>query len=370
MRKSFKYRLFTNKTQEAKLNSFLDSARYLYNNALEHRILCWKGWHKSISYYDQSYTLKEIRSFDDNIARLNFSASQNILKQLDKAFQAFFRRIKSGEKPGFPRFKGKNRFNSITFPSYGDGIKFKKGKLYIQNIGLVRIKLHRKLKGTIKIVTIKRENDKFYAFFSCDKIPQDILPISTKEIGVDVGIKSFAVLSNGKVIDNPKFLKQSEAKLKSLQQLYSKKRTKKTKKNFASLHRKISNQRKDFQHKLSRKLVNKYGFIFVEDLKPQKMVKNNFRVLNKYISDAAWSQFFNFLSYKAENAGRIVIKVNPKNTTQICSSCDEIVLKDLKTRTHRCSCEFEVDRDYNAAINILRAGQVLCSEQEAIYLNR
>lgn len=366
MRKSFKYRLFTNKTQEAKLDGLFNSARFLYNCALEQRIVCYKQWRKFINYYDQANSLKEVRSFDEGIAQLNFSASQNILRQLDKAFQAFFRRIKQGKKPGFPRFKGKDRFRSITFPTYGDGIKLKNSKLYIQNIGHIRIKLHRNLEGVIKTVTIKRQNERFYASFSCNEVPQNILPTSTKEIGIDVGIKSFAVMSDGQMIDNPKYLKQSETKLKEIQSQYSKKRSKTLKRKLCRLHEKISNQRKDFQHKLSRKIVDKFGFVFIEKLQPKQMVKNNFKVLNKYINDAAWSQFFNFLSYKAENAGRKLVKVNPKNTTQACSKCGQIVKKDLSVRAHKCSCGLEISRDLNAAYNIYRLGHSLVFKTEAV----
>jgi len=367
MRKSFKYRLRTNKTQEIKLDNLLNSARFLYNCALEHRIVCYKQWRKSINYYDQANSLKEIRDFNKGIAQLNFSCSQNILRQLDKAFQAFFRRIRQGEKPGFPRFHGEDRFNSITFPAYGDGIKLKNGKLYIQNVGHIRIKLHRNLEGIIKIITITRQNGRFYASFSCNEVPQNILPISTKEIGIDVGIKSFAVISDGEIIDNPKHLKQSEAKLKELQQQHSKKHTHKTKRKLARLHEKVSNQRKDFLHKLSRKIVNQFGFIFVEDFKPKEMVNNGFKVLNKYINDAAWSQFFNFTSYKAEWAGRVFVKVNPKGTTQECFNCGEIVPKDLSVRIHHCpQCNFKVPRDFNSSLNILRRGHRLVHCTEAV----
>ena len=369
MRKSFKYRLFVNKTQATKLGEFLNSARFLYNCALEHRIICWKQWRKSISLYDQTYTLKEIRTFDDGIKQLNFSASSNVLKNLDLAFQAFFRRVKQGEKPGFPRFKGADRFHSITFPAYGDGVKLKNGKLYIQNIGYVRIKLHRPIEGKIKTVTIKRQNGKFYAMFSCDEVPQNILPKSTKEIGIDVGIKSFAVMSDGKVINNPKYLKQSETKIKETQSKYSKKPSKTLRKKLVCLHTKVTNQRKDFQHKLSKQIIDEFGYIFIENLKPRNMVKGNFKVLNKYINDAAWSQFFGFLSYKAENAGRKLIKVNPKNTTQMCSGCGTIVPKDLSTRTHSCpDCGLQIDRDHNAAINILSRGRRVLLGKEAINL--
>ena len=367
MRKSFKYRLFVNKIQEAKLINLIGSARFLYNCALEHRITCWKQWRKSVSYYDQCHSIKEIRTFDDGIAQLNNSCCQNTLRNLDKAFQNFFRRIKQGEKPGFPRFKGKDHFHSITFPTYGNGIKLKNNKLYIQNVGSIRIKLHRELEGKIKTVTIKRQNSKFYASFSCDEVPQNILPMSTKEIGIDVGIKSFAVLSDGKVIDNPKYLKQSETKIKIAQSKYSKKRSKTLRKKLACLHIKVANQRKDFQHKLSHKIVNEFGYIFIENLKPTNMIKGDFKVLNKYINDAAWSQFFSFLVYKAENAGRKLIKVNPKNTTQNCSQCGQLVPKDLSVRVHDCPhCGLKIDRDHNAALNILRLGRSLLLGKEAV----
>lgn len=366
MRKAFKYRLFTNKTQEAKLERLFDSARFLFNNALEHRIVCWKQWRKSINYYDQANTLKEIRSFDEGIAKLNYSASQDILRRLDKSFQAFFRRIKTGDKPGFPRFKGKDRFHSITFPSYGDGIKLKSGKLYIQNVGSARIKLHRDIEGRIKTVSVKRQNGHFYAVFSCDEIEAQILPPCSDEVGIDVGVKSFAALSTGEIIDNPKHLKHSEEKLKDLQRKHSQKRTRKTRKKLSRLHAKVGNQRKDFLHKLSRNIVNRFGFIFIEDLKPQKMMNGNHKVLNRYIQDAAWSLFFNFVSYKAEWAGRKRIKVNPAGTTQECSRCGRIVQKDLSVRVHECSCGLKINRDTNSSLNILRRGHRLCFEQEAV----
>lgn len=367
MRKYFKYRLFTNKTQEIRLNGLFDSARFLYNCALEHRIVCYKQWKKSVTYYNQANTLKEIRSFDDGLVQLNYCCSQNVLRQLDKAFQDFFRRVKRGGAPGFPRFKSKDRFHSITFPAYGNGVKLKNKKLYIQNVGHVRIKLHRILQGRIKTVAIKKRNGHFYVSFCCDRVPINKPLISTKQVGIDVGIKSFAVMSNGQVVDNPKHMKQLETKLNELQRQYSKKCSHKTKRNLLRLHGRVANQRKDFLHKLSRKIVNEFGFVFVEDLKPQKMVNGNIKVLNRYINDAAWSQFFGYISYKAEWAGRVFVKVDPKGTTQECSNCGEIVPKDLSVRIHDCpKCGLKVSRDYNASLNILRRGQRLVSMTEAV----
>jgi len=360
MRKSFKFRLYTNRTQYQTLEQFLNSAKFLYNCALEHKIICWKQWKKFVSYYEQAKSIPEIRTFQEGIAKLNSSVCQDILQRLDKAFTAFFRRVKKGNKPGYPRFKSKDRFNSITFV-YGDGTKLKKGKLYIQNIGTIRIKLHREIKGVIKTVTIKRETNKFYAIFSCDEVPIKPLPITKKNIGIDVGCENFATLSDETVIENPRILKQSEMQLKELQSEYSKHKSKHSLRKLQRLHHKVKNQRLDFLHKTSRTIINNYDRIFVEDLKIQQMIHNTYNGLNKSIFDVAWSQFFNFLNYKAEEAGnREFVKVNPRGTSQLCSQCGTLVPKELGDRVHHCcSCGFVTSRDHNAALNILKLGQSL-----------
>ena len=365
MKKSFKYRLFTQKSQETKLNNMLDSARFLYNCALEQRVVCWKQWRKSVNYYDQANALKEIRSLDEGIAQLNCSASQDILRRLDKSFQAFFRRIKTGNTPpGFPRFKSRNRFNSITFPTYGDGIKLKNGKFYIQNVGNVRIKLHREISGSIKTVTIRRTNNKWYACFSCE-VEFKPLPASDKTVGIDVGLSSFATLSTGEKIANPRFFKTDEVKLTKAQRRLSKE-TKgtssraKQRKKVSRIHEKIANRRNDFAHKLSRNLVDMFQVIAFEKLNIKGMMENHSKVfgykLNKSIFDVAWSQFTQLTSAKAEWAGRKVIFVNPRNTSKMCSRCGRLVEKTLVDRVHYCSCGLVLDRDENAAINILSLG--------------
>lgn len=364
MRKSFKYRLFPGKSQETALANMLNSARFLYNCALEQRILCYKQWHKSINYYDQANALKEIRSFDDGIRNLNCSASQDVLRRLDKSFQSFFRRIKTGDIAGFPRFKGKDRFDSITFPAYGDGIKLKEGKLYVQNIGTVRIKLHRDIEGTIKTVTLRRTNDKWYACFSCEFHAKP-LPVSDKGVGVDVGCASFATLSNGEKIANPRFLKADTAKLTKAQRRLSKEakgtpdRAKQRKK-VSRIHEKIANRRTDFAHKLALYLVNMYQIIAFEKLNIKGMMGNHTKAfghkLNRSISDVAWNQFMGITAAKAEWAGRKVVFVNPRNTSKMCSRCGILVEKTLADRVHSCSCGLVLDRDENAAINILSLG--------------
>jgi putative transposase len=364
MRKTFKYRLFTTKEQETLLEEMLGSARYLYNCALEHRILCYDQWHKSINYYDQANSLKEIRSFNEGIGKLNCSASQDMLKRLDKSFKAFFRRVRRGEKPGFPRFKGKDRFDSITFPTYGDGVKLKAGKLYIQNIGTVRIRLHRDIQGDIRTVTIQRNNGKWYACFSC-VVDVQPLPANDLVVGVDVGCSTFATLSNGEKIANPRFFKKSADKLAKAQRRLDKapKRSDdraKQRKKVSAVYNKIANRRSDFAHKVSRSLINKYQVIALEDLNIQGMIDNHTvcfgNKLNKSIGDVAWGQFIRNIVYKAEGAGRQVVLVNPRNTSKACSRCGQLVEKTLADRVHSCSCGLVLDRDINAAKNILSLG--------------
>jgi len=362
MRKAFLYRLYPNKAQSDKLGSLLDTARNLYNAALQERRDAWKMQHKTLNYYDQANELKELRSELPEVAQLNFSATQDMLRRLDKSFKAFFRRIKSGGKAGFPRFKGRDRFDSITFPTYGDGIKIRDNRLYVQNVGLVKIKLHRSLEGGINTVTIKRECDKWYVVFS-NTVEIEPLSVSNKAIGIDVGLESFAVTSDGEIIDNPRYLKEAESVLRRLQRSVSRKKRgshnrRKAVVLLAKHHLKVKRQRKDFAHKISRNLVNVYGLIAVENLRIKNMVRNHH--LARSISDAAWGQFLNILSYKAEEAGRKLVMVNPNGTSQICSECGSTVHKSLSTRIHNCpDCGISLNRDLNAALNILRVGLTL-----------
>jgi putative transposase len=286
---------------------------------------------------------------------------QDILIRLDKAFKNFFRRVNRGEKPGYPRFKSKDRFNSFTFPQ--SGFKIKRGKVILSKICAIKLIQHREIpkEGKIKTCAIKRDVDQWYASFVVE-LPD--VKIEKKEIksavGVDVGLNEIATLSTGEKIQNPQWFRKSEKKLAKEQRKLSRKKKgsenrKKQKVNVAKVHRKIRNQRKDFHHKLSRELVNRFDLIVFEDLKIKNMVKN--RYLAKSISDAAWNELVSFVSYKAEEAGKIVELVNPNGTSQLCSSCGMEVKKSLAVRMHHCPyCGLVMDRDKNAAINILNRG--------------
>lgn len=221
----------------------------------------------------------------------------------------------------------------------------------------MKIKQHRPLQGTVKTCTIIVKNGKWYACFSCE-VQAELLSPSTEQVGIDLGLQHLAATSDGETIDPPKHLRRSERKLKQCQRKVSRKsigskRRKKAVLLLARLHEKVANQRKDHAHKKSRKLVNRYGFLAFEKLHVQGMIQN--RHLAKSIADASWSQFVQFIAYKAERAGRMVVQVDPRNTSRDCSNCTRPVKKSLAVRVHRCHhCGYVADRDFNAARNILQ----------------
>jgi putative transposase len=333
--------------------------RWLYNEALGQRKTAYEERQESVSYFQQSALLKIERQEQDRFANLNFSSCQRTLRRLDKAFQAFFRRIKSGDIAGYPRFKGYNRFNSVEY-TYSDGCKFRdNGKLYIQNIGEIKIKLHRSIKGVIKTMTIKREAGRYYVCFSVDEMVFT-LPKTDNVIGIDLGISNFVTTSDSQFFAPPKHFRKSEKKLRRLQRSVSRKikgskTRRKSVRNLQRCHQHIANQRRDTAHKIAKKLIDQYGIISVENLNTQGLIKNHH--LAKSIMDASWNIFVMILIAKAEYAGRKVIKIDPKYTSQLCSQCGNIVKKELSVRIHNCPhCNLILDRDINAARNILARG--------------
>jgi putative transposase len=366
LKRTYKYRIYPNREQKSILDKWLETCRVLYNDCLTERRDAWNVSHKSINYYDQANQLKEIKTFDDNLKEVHSQVIQDVLKRVDKAFKNFFRRVsgKRREKAGYPRYKGKDRYDSFTYPQ--SGFKLEGGKLILSKIGSINIKKHRGLPedAEIKTCTIERDLDRWYACFAVEIEVKD--PDQNKEItlenpiGIDLGINHLITFSDGSTIGNPRYLSKSEKRLKRDQRRLSraKKRSNNRKKRIfelAKTHRKVRDQRTDLLHKVSRSLVNTFDLIIFEDLKVKNMLKNHH--LAKSISDVSWSQLTNFVSYKAEEAGRRVEFVNPKNTSQECSNCGGIVKKSLAQRVHRCPfCGLVMDRDENAAINILKKG--------------
>ena len=351
MRKTFQYRIHPTRKQNIVLLHVLSVCRRLYNDALHDRKVAYENCHCGLSYYDQQNWLK----FADKRGVYGHIL-QNVLRRVDTSFQNFFRRIKNGEKPGYPRFQGRNRYDSFTYPDpYGTGYKIEDGRLHLSKIGAIRIFLHREIEGTIKTCTIKRDGNQWYASFSVELPDPEPKEIRTS-VGVDVGITTLATMSDGTEIENPKTMDKYDSKLRKAQKDLSRKKKgsnnwKKQKQKVAKLHRKIRNARKDHLHKASRILVDTYDRIVFEDLQIKNMVKNHH--LARAIHDASWNMLINFTTYKAEEAGGVVGLVNPRRTSQECSICGNIQPMPLSQRTYNCPvCGNVQGRDHNAAINI------------------
>jgi putative transposase len=358
VRKSFQFRLRLTKKQKKLLQTQLDECRWLYNELLEQRKLSHEELDLSLSKYQQLMFLPPLKEERPGLAGVHSQVLQNVVDRLDKAFQAFFRRCKAGEKPGFPRFRGMHRYNSFCYPQ--SGFATVGSVLKLSKIGNIRMKMHRPMEGEMKTCTLKRNaSGDWDVSISCevDVKPQ---PQKVDVIGIDVGLTHFAVLSNGQEIPNPRFFQKGQKALAKAQRGLAKaakgsKERRKKGKAAAKIHEKISNQRKDFCHKESKKIVDQYQYICVEDLNIKKMVEGSY--LAKSITDASWNQFRQFLTYKAAEAGRKLGLVNPAYTTQECSRCGTRGEKKLSERTHHCShCGYQATRDLNAAENILALG--------------
>lgn len=378
MKRTYKFRLYPDKSQLQMLEQTLNTCRHLYNDSLAERRDAYSNSGRIISYHSQTVALPSKKEENPYLPYVHSQVLQDVLRRVDKAFKNFFRRVKSknengnGERPGYPRFKGRNRYDSFTYPQSGFKIEGNSKRLVLSKIGSIKIKLHRQIpnNATIKICTIRRDVDQWYACFSVElpdstiSVPKRGIKEIKNAVGIDLGLDSIATLSNGIKIGNPRWLSESEKKLAKEQRRLS--RTKKGSNNrnkqrikVAKTHRRIKNQRRDFHHKLSRQLINNYDLVVFEDLSIDNMIKNPY--LAKSISDAGWSQLIRFTSYKAEDAGSWSISINPNGTTQECCICGEKNLEQLSLaqRTFKCSnpnCGNVMDRDENASINIRNRG--------------
>jgi putative transposase len=392
--KSCKYRLSPTRKQAEKLQLTLDRCRELYNAALQERRDAYEVITRrpdfyavearkqairaqNISYYSQANQLPDIKDIREEYKDIHSQVLQDVLRKVDKAFKAFFARCKRGATPGYPRYKGRDRYVSFTYPQGGYSLTHD-SRVCLSKIGSIKVKLHRPLEGEVKTCSIKREGECWYVVFTCD-VEAQVLPVSDEAVGIDLGLLHFATLSTGETIENPRYFRKGEKKGEKLQQALARKkrgshRRKKAVKAIAQAHRKVRNQRADFLHKESRALVNTYGMIVFEELQPATMSRrarpkqdaetgkylpnggSAKSGLNKSIHDAGWGQFVQFCIYKAANAGRTVVQVNPRYTSQVCSGCGTVKKKELSERWHSCECGTELDRDHNAALNILWLG--------------
>ena len=362
MRKAFKYRIYLTKGQRRILEQQLEECRWVYNQTLAAR----RDAHEAgspIGWYDTKRMLPDWKTERPALKLVHSMILQNVTERVELAFQAFFRRVKAKESEvGYPRFKSFGRYDSMTFPQYGNGVRLESNSLLLSKVGAVHLVLHRPVEGTPKTVTLTRSRTgKWYACFSCETEAHPLPPTSSV-VGVDVGLATFATLSNETKIDNPRFYRRDEADVKRVQKRKdAAKNTQnwpentKQKRILARIHEQIANRRADFAHQESRKLVDAYQVIVFEELAPMEMGRS--RGMRKSILDVAWTQFISLTIGKAAEAGRSIILVNPRNTSKMCSRCGELVEKALSERTHTCPyCGLVMDRDVNAAINILHRG--------------
>jgi putative transposase len=360
VRKTFKYKLCPTQEQKRAFAHILARCRELYNAGLEERREAWRKCHVTASRFQQEAQLKDIRAEIPEYADIHSHILQDVLARLDRAFQAFFRRVKAGETPGYPRFHGRDRYHSFTYKEYGNGARLDNGCLVLAKIGRIAVRWSRPLEGTPKTVTVSREADGWYVGISCTDVPTQPLPLTGQETGIDRGLESFATLADGSQIANPRIFRVWEMPLKRAQHRVSRRvkgshRRRQAVHLLARVHQQVGRARQDFHHKTALALVRRYDTISHEDLQTANMVKNH--QLAKSISDAGWSAFLAILAAKAAYAGKRVAAVPPTFTSQASSGCGVVVQKALSVRWHACPvCGTSLHRDHQAALNILRLG--------------
>ncbi len=358
-RVAYQFRLAPTKGQVRLLEQVLETCRWLYNDTLAYRKAAWENKQRTADWYETKRRIPILKAERPSLKAVHSQVLQNVTERVDLAFKAFFRRVKAGETPGYPRFRGRGWYDSFTYPQ-ADAFRVDGQWLDLSKIGRIQMIDHRPIEGTIKTLTIHRASTgKWFACFSVETEPEP-LPETQRAVGVDVGLEKFATLSTDEQIVNPRFFRKDEKALAKAQRKLSKAEKgtperAKRRKVVAHIHERIANRRKDFAHQLSRRLVNEFGIIVFEDLNIARMIKNH--TLAKSIADAAWNQLASYTRYKAANAGRTYLEVDPRGTSQRCSRCSAVVKKDLSVRVHQCPyCGLEIDRDLNAAVNILAVG--------------
>ncbi len=359
IRRTYKYRLYPTRAQAEALDAQRRFACDLYNAALEQRMTAYRLQRKSISLYDQMRDLTELRHAGLGLPGMGSSAQRDPLRRLDRAFAAFYRRVKAGQTPGFPRFRSERRYDSLTWP-WMDGAKLQAGRLVILGVGAVKVKWHREIpsEAAIKTMTAIRAGDRWYTCFSLEVPVRPAVRLELPSVGVDVGITTFAMLSTGEAIAGPRAARAAQRGLRVAQRRLNRRKRGSARRNKARLqvarcHEKVKNVRRDHAHKTARDLVSRFGTIYVEDLNIKGLAGG---MLARDVHDQGWGLFLTLLTEKAECAARPIVKVNAWGTSQTCSACDAHAPKDLSVRWHSCVCGYEADRDVNAACNVLKRG--------------
>jgi putative transposase len=364
VRKTFKYKLQPTPSHERAMEFVLRRCHELYNAGLEERKVAWEKRRISVNFAIQSAQLPGIKQARPEYRDINAQVLQDVLHRVDRAFQAFFRRVNAGEQPGYPRFQGKDRYDSFTYPQVGEhgGAVLDGSILTLSKIGRIPIRLHRPLQGIPKTVTVSKEADGWYACISCAEVPKQSAALTGRETGIDVGLKVFLITANGEIVENPRHLRRAECYLAKCQRRVTRRRKgsyrrRKAVAVLAKAHQQVRRQRADFHHKTALALVRAYDAIYVEAMQPAnlshrpapKSAENGTYAhngagrkagLNKSIQDAGWYAFRRILTCKAEWAGKRVEAVNPAYTSQDCSGCGARIQKSLSMRTHVCTtCE-------------------------------
>jgi putative transposase len=357
--KAFVYKLRPTRAQKARLEATLETCRWLYNSALAERQGAWEHAQRSVSFAQQCAELPRMKKVLSFLPEVHSLVLQDVLHRVEHTFDNFFRRCTTDEKPGYPRFKGAGCYDSFCYRQWGNGVQHKNGRLFLSKIGSLRLCKDRAFWGKPKTCTIIRRADGWYACIVCEIDPCPF-PETGQEIGVDLGLETFARLSNGEPIENPRLYQRAQRRLKKAQRRLSRRvkgsnRRRQARVLLAKAHLKVRRARLDFCHKIVLDLIERFDVIYVERLNIRGMVKNH--PLAKAISDAGWALFLSVLRAKAASAGRAVREVNPAGTSQTCSGCGARVPKALKDRWHSCPyCELSLHRDHNAAIRVLQVG--------------
>ena len=354
-----KFRLLPTRKQHAALCDTLESQRVLYNAALEERIGCHRATGKGRSYMDQCKALTELRQ-ESAFASIPPNIQRWTLRRLDEAHRSFFRRLKAkGEKAGFPRFRGKGRWNSFGFAEFS-GIRLKGRRLYFKGMpGGLRVHMHRQLPNSTPLNCSFTRDPKGWHICLQYRVPVQTLPATGRSVGIDVGLTHLVTLSTGEHIPNPRVAKRAEQEMRRRQRALARckkgsKRRAKAKREVVRCHARIKNTRRTYLHQVSARLIRENDLIAVERLNTKGLASG---MLARSVHDAAWGKLKEMLSYKAEWAGRQLVEVDPRYTSQACSGCGSVVRKKLSDRWHSCPhCGLELDRDHNAALNVLHRG--------------
>jgi putative transposase len=372
---SYKYPIFPDKMTQQKLAEALDACRWLHNRLIQELNEAKEKGIK-LKTYDTQNMIPSLKLENPKLNLVYSKVLQMVNYTLWSNIKGLSASKKNGRKIGHVRFKGYGWYKTMNYNQSGFKLDQDHGRLHLSKIGdatttsmaastksrHIKIKMHHKVQGCIKAILIKREGNQWFSIVQVDQEPEP-LPGTGRSVGLDVGLKSFVIDTDGNSVENPRFAEKAATKVKTIQRRLSRaeigsNNRRKLKDKLDNAHERINNQRNDFLHKLSRSYVNNYDIICVEDLDVKGLKeKGQNKGMHRNIHDASWSKFIFMLSYKAESAGRKLIKVDPRNTTQRCSNCGSFVKKELSDRIHECPyCGFTCNRDYNASRNVLIAG--------------